>query len=125
MDISMEARTARAAALAKLMAGGTLVMRSGAKPSDCGAGSSGGEVVTFQIPDKVTVQNGSINVFGGPARAIVSKAGMPGFWRVEKDGKCVLQGDVSTDFPQMNDNLPAGYMVELRSWSLSDTVADV
>jgi hypothetical protein len=122
MDISIEARTARATALAKLLAGGTLCVRTGGKPADCAGEAAGSEITSLSLPNQMTVKDGGIVAVSAPLRGLAVAKGVPGHWRVEKGGKCVAQGNVGKDFPMPAQEIEQGQVIELRSWLITENL---
>lgn len=110
MKLSVEARNARAAALAKMLAGGKL----------CIVSSSGGEIASVELPGTMTVKDGAIAAVSSPVRVLASAAGTPAMWRVEKGGKTVAEDAVGKGFPLPEKEILQGQMIELRSWSIAD-----
>lgn len=122
MDISDEIKTARTAALAKTLAGGTLCFRAGSKPASCADAASGAEIASLALPGNAVVRGTEATMIGAPVRALATARGVPGYWRVEKAGKCVLQGAVAEAFPEMTQEIEQGQMIEIRSWVIADGV---
>ena len=119
MDLSSETRIARATALAKLLAGATLSIRSGAKPASCEA-AGGSEIASLELPGNISVKGDTITVIAAPVRGLSKARGVPGHIRVEKAGKCVLQAAVGVEFPMAQEEIEQGQMIEVRSWSIVD-----
>lgn len=110
MKLSVEARNARASALAKMLAGGKL----------CIVSSDGGEIATAELPGTMTVKDGAIAVVTAPVRVLASSSGMPALWRVEKGGKTVAEDVVGEEFPLPQENISQGQMIEIRSWAITE-----
>lgn len=110
MKLSVEARNARATALAKMLAGGKL----------CIVSSSGGEIASVELPGSMTVKDGAIAVVSSPVRVLASEAGMPAMWRVEKGGKTVAEDVAGKEFPLPQEKILQGQMIEIRSWTIAD-----
>lgn len=123
MQLSTEVLTARAVATAQSFAGGTLCLRTGGVPADCKSGASGTEIASLALADRMTVQGTDIVIVSSPVRALALVKGVPGYWRIEKAGKCVAQGSVGKSFPSLGE-VEQGQMIEIGSWSLADTTVE-
>ena len=122
MQLSQEVRTARAVAFAQAIASGKLCLRTGDMPADPSKGASGQEIASLPLADKITVQGQTISVVSSPIRALALVKGTPGYWRIEKGGKCAAQGLVGQSFPSLGE-VEQGQMIEIGSWSVSDEMA--
>lgn len=120
MDISSETRLARTTAFAKLLAGATLCIKSGPKPAACASG--GADIVTMELPGNVSVNGDQITVIARPLRGLAKAKGVPGHYRVEKAGKCVVQGPVGAEFPIAMEEIEQGQLIEVGSWIISDAI---
>ena len=123
MQLSQEVKTARAVAMAQLFAGGTLCLRAGGMPPECKSAATGQEIVSFALPEKMSVQGQSITVVAAPLRALALVNGTAGYWRIENAGKCVAQGSVGKTVPALVQ-VEQGQLIEIGSWLLSDTLVE-
>ena len=120
MDISIDARKARITALAQLLAGATLCVRTGSKPATSEAKASGDEVVSIALPKSLSANEREITVISSPIRALATAQGVPGYYRIEKAGRCVIQGNVGPEFPMPTEEIEQGRLIEIRSWTITD-----
>lgn len=100
--------------------GVSLVIYSGAEPTNCAAASPTGVLVTIALPATFLTSSGGVASLAGTWSAAASATGTAASFRIfDTSSVCHIQGNVTTDLVLNSTSITSGQTVSVTSFAVT------